>query len=172
MTRRAAMWPSALTTDKNFVKLGPLEQLLFMKQLWLSPHLDSAGFHPLQISKWARGFTPQATEAEIRQVVGNLEHQKWIAVDYDTEEVFVIPFIRLDAARQPQIYVAACRAIQAAQSSGLRGRAWEEILIVHPPKVKHDSTKFPDPGSRLDVMQQAAYEELRDFMDSGGWCVS
>jgi hypothetical protein len=163
------MWPATLSIDKDFVKLGPLEQLLFMKQLWLSPHLDSAGFHPLQISKWARGFTPQATEAEIRQVVGNLEHQKWIAVDYGTEEVFVVPFIRLDAVNKPYIYVAACRAIQAAQSSGLRGRAWEEILIVHPPKVKHDKTKFPDPSDRLELIQQTAYEELREFMESGEW---
>jgi hypothetical protein len=163
------MWPAALTTDKDFVKLGPLEQLLFMKQLWLSPHLDSAGFHPLQPSKWARGFTPQVTDAEMRQVVGNLEHEKWIAADYDTEEVFVVPFVRLDAVKKPYIYVAACRAIQAAQSSGLRGRAWEEILIVHPPKVKRDKTKFPDPGDRLEALQQAAYDELREFMESGGW---
>jgi hypothetical protein len=170
MTKRAQMWPTALSADKDFVKLGPLEQLVFMKQLWLSPHLDSAGFHPLQMSKWARDFTPEIKEAEIRNVVGNLERRKWIAVDYDTEEVFVVPFIRLDAAKQPQIYVAACRAIQAAQSSGLRGRAWEEILIVHPPKVKHSKDKFPDPGNRLEVMQQTAYEELRDFIESGEWC--
>src|ERR1700739_1257039 len=109
MTRRAAMWPAGLTTDKDFVKLGPLEQLLFMKQLWLSPHLDSAGFHPLQISKWARGFTPHATEAEMREMVDNLERHGWIAVDRDTEEVFVVPFIRLDAINKPYIYVAACR---------------------------------------------------------------
>lgn len=66
MTQRAAMWPAGLTTAKDLVKLGPLEQLLFAKQLWLSPHLDSAGCHPLQISEWARGFTPHATEAEMR----------------------------------------------------------------------------------------------------------
>ena len=121
MTRRAAMWPTALSTDKDFVKLGQPEQLLFIKQLWLSPHRDSAGFHTLQMSKWARGFTPEATDAEMRQVVDNLEHRNWIAVDHDTEEVFVVPFIRLDAVTKPYIYVAACRAIQAAQSSGLRG---------------------------------------------------
>ena len=169
MTRRAAMWPAGLTTEKDFVKLGPLEQLLFMKQLWLSPHLDSAGFHPLQISKWASGFTPHATEADMREMTDNLERHGWIAVDHDTEEVLVVPFIRLDAIKKPYIYVAACRAIQAAQSSGLRGRAWEEILIVHPPKVKHDKTKFPDPGDRLELIQQAAYDELREFMESGGW---
>jgi hypothetical protein len=153
MSKRAAMWPTALSADKDFAKLGPMEQLLFMK-LWLSSHLDYAGFHALQISKWARGFTPEATEDEMRQIVADLERRKWIAVDYDTEEVLVVPFIRLDAAKQPQIYVAACRAIQAAQSSGLRGRAWEQILIVHPPRVKHDKDKFPDPGNRREVMQQ------------------
>jgi hypothetical protein len=172
MSKRAQMWPTALSADKDFVKLGPAEQLLLMKNLWLSRDLDCAGFHPLQISKWARGFTPQATEEEMRQVVASLERQKWIAVDYDTEEVLVVPFIRLDSCRQPQIYVAACRAIQAAQSSGLRGRAWEQILIVHPPRVKHNTEKWPDPGNRLEMMQQSAYEELRDFMESGGWCGS
>jgi hypothetical protein len=141
------------------------------RKLWLSPHLDSGGFHPPQISKWARGFTSQATELEIRQAIDNLQNQGWVYVDHDTEEVFVVPFIRLDAVQKPYIYVAACRAIQAAQSSGLRVRAWEEIVIVHPPKVKHDKTKFPDPGDRLEVLQQTAYEELRDFMESG-WCGS
>ena len=171
MTRRAGMWPAKLTTDKDFLRLGQSEQLLFMK-LWLSPQLDSAGFHPLQLSKWGRGFTPQATDTEMREVVDNLEGQKWIIVDYDTEEVFLIPFIRLDAMQKPYIYVAACRATQAAQSSRLRGRAWEEIRIVHPPKIKHDATKFPDPGDRLELIQQTAYEDLRDFMESGGWCGS
>jgi hypothetical protein len=168
MSRRAGMWPAKLTTDKDFLRLGQSEQLLFMK-LWLSPQLDSAGFHPLQLAKWGRGFTPQATEAQMREVVDNLQRQKWVIADYDTEELFVVPFIRLDAITKPYIYVAACRAIQAAQSSGLRGRAWEEIIIVHPPKVKRDATKWPDPADRLQMIQQAAYEELRDFMESGGW---
>ncbi len=168
MSRRAGMWPAPLGADKDFAKLGQPEQLLFMK-LWLSPNLDSAGFHTLQISKWARGFTPNATPEEMRQVVDNLERRKWIVVDHDTEEVFVVPFIRLDAVTQPYIYVTACRAIQAVQSSGLRGRGWEQVLIVHPPKVKHDKSKWPDPGNRVEVLQQAAYEQLRDFMEAGEW---
>jgi hypothetical protein len=35
--------------------------------------------------------------------------------------------------------------------------------------VKRDKTKFPDPADRLEVLQQAAYDELRDFIESGGW---
>jgi hypothetical protein len=103
MSKRAQMWSTALSADKDFVKLGQSEQLHFMKNLRLSRDLDCAGFHPFQIFKWARGFTSQVTEEEMRQVVASLERQKWIAVDYDTEEVFVVPFIRLDSSRQPQI---------------------------------------------------------------------
>jgi hypothetical protein len=163
MTKRAAMFPTSLLSDKAFIKLSQPEQLLLMK-LWLSSHLDSAGFHPLQISKWARGSTPPMTEAQMRDVVGGLEAQHWIAVDYDTEEVFLRPFIRMDAQKQPQIYVAACRAVQAAQSPELQRAAWEQVLIVHPPKIKHDA-KDPE---RQERQQTTAYEDLRDFMESQG----
>ena len=127
MSKRGQMWPTALTADKDFIKLGPSEQLVLMKNLWLSRDLDAAGFHPLQISKWARGFMPQASEDEMRQTVANLEGHNWIRVDHDTDEVLIVPFIRLDSSRQPQIYVAACRAIQAAQSPSLRELAWERF---------------------------------------------
>lgn len=169
MSKRGQMWPTALTAERDFIKLGQAEQLLLMKTLWLSRDLDSAGFHPLQISKWARGFMPNASEDEMRQVVANLEGHNWIAVDHDTDEVLVVPYIRLDSSRQPQIYVAACRAIQAAQSPTLRELAWREIQIVHPPKVKHDSTKLVDPGERLERMQQMAYDELEEFMTADRW---
>jgi hypothetical protein len=167
MTKRAAMFPTPLLSDKAFIKLSQTEQLLFMK-LWLSPHLDSAGFHPLQISKWARGSTPPVTEARMRDVVGALEAQHWIAVDYDTEEVFLRPFIRMDAQKQPQIYVSACRAVQAAQSAELQRAAWEQVMIAHPPKIKPDPKRTPEATERLERQQNLAYEELRDFMESQG----
>jgi hypothetical protein len=153
MTKRGAMFPTSMLSDKAFIKLSQAEQLLLMK-LWVSPHLDCAGFHPLQISKWARGFTPPMTAQQMRDVVGGLEAQNWIFVDYDTEEVFLTPFIRWDACKQPQIYIAACRAIQAAESAELRSQAWAQVMIVHPPKCEG-----------LRPQQTRAYEELRQFME-------
>ena len=126
MSKRGAMFPTALWSDKPFTKLSPAEQLLFVR-LWTSPDLSSCGHHVLQMSLWGRGFTPQATESDMREVVGGLEANDWIAADFDTEEVFLVPFIRLDAAKQPQIYASACRTIQAVRSSVLRQRAWQQV---------------------------------------------
>ena len=124
-----------------------------MQKLWVSPKLDCAGFLPLQIGKWARGTIPQLSEAEVRDVVGELERKNWIAVDFDVEEVFLRPYIRWDACKQPQIYIAACRAIQAAESPELRRAAWEQMLIADPPT-----------SESLKPQQTRAYEELWRFM--------
>ena len=156
MSKRGAMFPTWLLSYQDFVNLTERQQLLFMK-LWLSPNLDSAGFHPLQIGKWARGFTPRATEAEMHQAVLGLEEAGWVAVDYDLEEVFVRPVIRWDAAAKPQIFIAACRAVQAAQSLELRAEAWKQVMIVHPTKCE---------GLRPE--QTRAYEDLARFMQEHG----
>ena len=164
MTKRGAMFPTSLLSDKAFIKLSQPEQLLFIK-LWLSPNLDCAGFHPLQIGKWARGSTPPMTDAQMRDVVGGLEAQNWIAADFDTEEVFLRPYIRCDACKQPQIYVSACRAVQTAESPELQRAAWEQVVIVHPPKLTTDD---PDTRERLERQQTRAYEELLQFMQEHG----
>lgn len=101
----------------------------------------------------------------MREVVGGLEGQGWIAADYDTEEVFLLHFIRLDASRQPQIYVAACRAIQAAQSPELQQAAWQQVQTVGVPKLKRDPLRKPETAERLKRQQHDAYEDLREFME-------
>jgi hypothetical protein len=165
MPSRSRLFPTSLLSDEAFIRLSPLQQNLVFK-LWLSPHLDSAGFHPLQIRKLARSFTPQSTEADMAEVVASVGARGWIAADEDTEEVFLRPIIRMDAAKQPQIYVAACRAIQAAQSRKLRQVAWEQVLIVHPPPLKPDPKRTQDTTDRLVTQQNLAYEELRRFMEA------
>jgi hypothetical protein len=160
MARRQQMWPTTLTWNDAFKALPEPEQNMVFK-LWLSSSIDAAGFHPLQIAKWARSSTPHRSNGEMRQVVDRLAGTNWIAVDHDTEEVLLRPYIRYDAATQPQWYVAACRAVQAAQSRALRLTAWEQIQDVYPPPFKSKS----DGKRNTTQMVQDAYDELYVFME-------
>ncbi|MGD1204838.1 hypothetical protein ACKUVQ_00310 [Mycobacterium seoulense] len=161
MARAQQMWPTSLTWSSEFTALSQPQQGLVYK-IWLSAKLDAAGFHDLWLGKWARSSTPQATTAEMRQLIDRLTQVGWTAVDYDTEELLLVPYIRYDAATQPQWYVAACRAVQTTQSAVLRRRAWEQIQIVHPPHFKSEGKRD------TKQMVQDAYDDLYVFMDRHG----
>jgi len=167
MPRRGALFPTELLGDEHFRKLGPGEQLLFMK-LWVSPNLNGAGIDALQLGKWGRGFTPHASEAEMREVLAGLEaHNNWVLADYDTEEILVVPFIRLDSCKQPQMYQNACRSVQTVQSAYLRDKAFEQVLIVHPPPVRlGKSARAEEIRQELVDRNEAAYQELYRFIES------
>lgn len=164
MAREKQMWPTSLTLSAEFTALSQPQQNLVYK-IWLSAKLDAAGFHQLWLVKWARSSTPQATVTEIRELIDQLAEANWIAVDYDTEELLLIPYIRYDAATQPQWYVAACRAVRTAESPALRTKAWEQIRVVHPPHFRSEGKRD------TKQMVQDAYDDLYVFMDSdpGGW---
>jgi hypothetical protein len=163
MSKRGSMFPTALWSERGFEKLSRDEQHLLLR-VWLSPDLSSCGHHAIQLGLWGRGFTPQATAEQMRDVVAALEGHGWIATDFDTEELLIVPFIRLDASKQPQIFTSACRTIQTVRSAILRERAWEQVQRVGVPGVKESPRVGPDKLDRMQRSVHAAYNELMVFM--------
>lgn len=123
------MWPTELDTDEDFKELTPLAQWLF-RNLWLHADLDSGGFIALQVSVWTKASNHAKLE-DVEDALGELIALHWVSVDDDTGELWVQAFIRLDASRKPNIFVAAMRAAQTRRSRALRYEAWQEIDRIY-----------------------------------------
>ena len=128
MARRGAMWPTWLSFDAEYEKLGHGSQGLF-QFLWMHPDLNSGGYITLAPRAWSR----RASDLTIEMTQGQLDEllaTNWVAMDDDTAELLVRPFIRLDSCQKPHIYVNAMRAVQTCRSPLLRVTGWEEIQAV------------------------------------------
>lgn len=164
MSRRGAMWPTELDTDDEFIELSPLAQWLF-KILWLHADLDSGGGIALQVSVWAKASKHVKLE-EVEDALGELIACGWVSVDDDTGELWVRPFIRLDASRKPNIFVAAMRATQTRRSRRLRREAWLEIDRLYqqqplkPPADDGNEKAWKSYRSAVQTRDEA-YEQLK-----------
>jgi hypothetical protein len=157
------MWPTWLSFDDEFRKLGHGSQSLF-QFLWMHPDLNSGGYITLAPRAWAR----RACDLDVEAVHGQLDEllaTGWVAVDDDTQEVFVRPFLRLDASKKPHIYVSAMRTVQTCRSPVLRAAGWQEVLAVHPPPLTRDPKKDSAVYDKLEAERDAAFDELRSVME-------
>jgi hypothetical protein len=163
MARRGAMWPTWLSFDAEYEKLGHGSQGLF-QFLWMHPDLNSGGYITLAPRAWSR----RACDLTIEMTQGQLDEllaTNWVAMDDDTAELLVRPFIRLDSCQKPHIYVNAMRVVQTYRSPLLRVTGWEEIQAVHPPPLRRDPKKDPTIYDKLEGDRDTAFEELRAFIE-------
>jgi hypothetical protein len=150
MSRRGAQWPTWLWFDPEFGKLTAPAQRLFVF-LWMHPDLNSAGFIALQPEVWSRTayeLTPEDVDASVDELLA----RNWVVVDDETGELWVRPFVRLDAIRKPYIWIAATRAVQTCRSHALRlpdtrcrHNGHREPIPVPPPECWPTPAAFNEP---------------------------
>jgi len=103
---------------------------------------------------------------DVEDALGELIALHWVSVDDDTGELWVQAFIRLDASRRPNIFIAAMRATQTRRSRALRYEAWLEIDRLYqqqPLKPLADDASDKARKAHRDAVQarEDAHEQLR-----------
>jgi hypothetical protein len=162
------MWPTWLSFDDDFQQLSCGGQWLF-RLFWTHPDLNSGGYITLAPQAWstcASDLTVDIVQGQIDELmVMERGGRSWVSVDDRTQELFVRPFIRLDAMKKPHIYVSAMRAVQACRSPMLQQDGWAEINDIHPPLLKRNPKTDPEVYDKLEQQRDAAYDELASVME-------
>lgn len=115
-------------------------------------NISSAGVLSLQPSKWAR-FASDLTEEAITTALQELIEERYVLVDWDTEEVLIRTFIRHDGLLRNQKMVKAIEgAVPRIESLTLRAVAANTLRseidresIVDPPTDPVDISDFEKP---------------------------
>jgi hypothetical protein len=162
------MWPTWLSFDDDFQQLSCGGQWLF-RLLWTHPDLNSGGYITLAPQAWsgcASDLTVDIVQGQVDELmVMKCGDRSWVSVDDRTQELFVRPFIRLDAMKKPHIYVSAMRAVQACRSPVLQQDGWVEVNDIHPPLLKRNPKTDPEVYDNLERQRDAAYDELKSVME-------
>ncbi|MGW4127999.1 hypothetical protein [Amycolatopsis japonica] len=83
-------------------------------------NVSQCGMLPLQVRKWAKGSKGTSVE-DVEKALVELENQRYVFVDYDTEEVLIRSFVRNDGVlKMPNIFKAALSSAVAVESPKLR----------------------------------------------------
>lgn len=114
---------------------------------------------------WAKASAYQSPDG-VESALDELITSGWVSVDDNTGELWVRPFIRLDASRKPNIFVAAMRATQTRRSRTLRREAWLENdrlyqqQALKPPADDGDEKAWKSYRSQVQTRDEA-YEQLK-----------
>jgi hypothetical protein len=126
-------------SDPEFVTLEARPQQLYALMVSF-PTRNPAGVLPLTLKRWAkctRGATPGNVSAALKVLVAN----KFIVVDWDTEEALVRTFIRNDEVyRQPNVMKSALKFALKIESETLRWALHDELRRI-PEHKNSDHTK-------------------------------
>ena len=137
MARKYAQIPTGLITSKRFSAL-PAEMQHIELLLLASPEVDPGGFLPMLVNRYRNRAAGTTTERFKATLSGLAEHG-FIAIDYATEDIFLIDFYECEqVARQPRRVAAALDAIAEMKSPGLRSLAAETLadLVAMAPEVR------------------------------------
>jgi hypothetical protein len=163
------MWPTWLSFDPDFQDLTYGGQWLF-RLLWTHPDLNSGGYITLAPKAWsecASDLTVDTVQGQIDELIVMewSSGRPWASVDDRTQELFVRPFIQLDAMKKPHIYVSAMRAVQACRSPLLQQDGWSEVNDVYPPLLKRNPKTDHEVYDKLERDRDAVYDELKSVME-------
>ena len=119
MPRGHARISTSIWDDPDFCALDPLLQRMYM--LLLSrKNVSQCGMLPLQVRKWAKGSNGTSVE-DVEKALVELENQRYVFVDHDTEELLIRSFVRNDGVlKMPNIFKAALSSAVAVESPKLR----------------------------------------------------
>jgi hypothetical protein len=115
--------------ESDFNDLTPMAQRLFVFLL-SQPDLAHSGVLALRERRWtgnAKGLTVEQIALDLKE----LEHARYIVVDYDREELLIRSFIRRDKVyRQPNVLRAALDHIPLITSKPIRRALAQEVRRV------------------------------------------
>jgi hypothetical protein len=106
-------------------------KLLYSLGILCEPTVNQAGLGALRVSRWAREL--EFTVAETEKAMQELDEQRYVLVDPETEEILVRTLVRNDGvADQPNVLWAAVRAALMIVSPRLRREMAAELRRLPP----------------------------------------
>ncbi|AIY01186.1 hypothetical protein ART_1587 [Arthrobacter sp. PAMC 25486] len=170
MARDRANINTNIWTDTHWRQLTRDQQWLY-KLILTHPELSYAG-----VSDWRPGrlmqFSAGTSRQEIERIGAELQAERFILIDEDTEEVLIRSFLRHDGIlKQPKLTVSMVNAYAAVASNNIREvivyelarlhkeapetKAFENpkvlALLKHPARPMEDFTQGFTPSFTLDV---------------------
>ena len=126
MANAVGLIHEAIWRDPHWRKLSRSAQCTYM-QLLSQKDLDCAGVLPLQISKWAKGCDG-VTEADMEADLAELQAERFIFIDFDTDEAFVRSYMRnSNVLKVPNMIKSALRAARLVASELIRTELAAEL---------------------------------------------
>jgi hypothetical protein len=131
-------------------------KLLYTLGILCEPTVNQAGLGALRISRWAREL--EFTVAETEKAMQELDEQRYVLVDPETEEILVRTLMRNDGVSdQPNVLWAAVRAAVRAESPRLRKALADELRrlpLQRPDKTTKTGRTFvhADPHAVADEL--------------------
>ena len=126
-------------------------------RLLVEETVNQAGIGALRVSLWARDT--EMTVAETEKALHELDDQRFVFVDYDTEQVLIRTLIRNDGiADVPNVLWSACRAALQLRSPRLRRELAAELRKLPPKPADKVNEKtgrsyvYPDPHGTADAI--------------------
>src|SRR6266571_6542197 len=137
---------SAIWNDPEFRELDGASQRVYL-MLVTQSEITSAGTLALTIKRWSKYARDTPSDA-ISDALSQLEIKRFVAVDYDTEELVVRSFVKWDGGagnekRRPAI-TAAANAVVSPKIRGVLAVELNKLSVPHsitdpPPDTPSDS---------------------------------
>lgn len=119
MANAAGYIQESIWRDEHWRKLSRSAQALYM-QLLSQKELDCAGILPLQPNKWAKGCQ-ELTVDQVWTDLEELQREKFVFYDADTEEVFIRTYIRnSNVIKVPNMLKSARRSAELVASGYIK----------------------------------------------------
>lgn len=127
---------SRIWSDPEFTALDARAQQLYALLISHSSR-NLAGVLPLTLKRWASS-THDATIDNVTDALNQLSANKFLVIDWDTEEVLIRTFIRNDEVyRQPNLMKSARKLARQVQSAALKWALHDEMVRL--PNHKDDA---------------------------------
>ena len=152
MAREHARINTNIWTDTHWRQLTRDQQWLY-ELLLTHPELSYAG-----VSDWRPGrlmqFSAGTSRQEIERIGAELQAERFIFIDEDTEEVLIRSFLRHDGIlKQPKLTVSMVNAYGAVSSNNIREVIVHELTRLH--KESPDTKAFENPKVMAILKQPA-----------------
>lgn len=152
MANSAGMLKESIWRDGHFRALSRTAQCTYA-QLLSQKDLDRAGMQPLQITKWAKGCDAM-TAGELQADLDELERERFVFYDEDTDELFVRAYMRTtEVTRYPQYLKSALKCAVMVASPKLRHELAVELRRLRKPEANQVADEIdptdPDPDDTV-----------------------
>lgn len=129
---------SRIWSDPEFIALDARPQQVYALLISYSTR-NLAGVLPLTLKRWA-GSTHDATVDNIAEALKALVANRFVVVDWDSEEVLIRTYIRNDEVyKQPNLMKAARRCAGQTGSAALRWALYDELTRLPAHKDADDT---------------------------------
>jgi hypothetical protein len=142
----------AIWRDPHFRSLSRSAQCTYF-QLLSQKDVDCAGVLPLQVAKWAKGCTTM-TETDLQADLAELENERFVYCDFDTDEAFVRSYMRnSNVLKVPNMIKSALRSARLVASEKIREVLAAELRRTNRPDAAETANEIdPQPGTLAEPL--------------------